>query len=289
MLIRGSLARPFQPAMPHSTLPMTLCGSLVRKAHSMISLKRFLPVSVLALAVLSGCANSKAESEPAASFLFVQSASSATVDTAANGVITLSLHKVSNKTIYFSDRPKRLSGHTNTTDFITQWNSPDVQDSFKTDPPNAAIEGTKTGTSQEETMVVELTNPRLNGTTLTYTATRVDTPSEGLSHYKGRHQPNLSHDLTNVNIFIDNAPAPLPTDPRGTHALPYSFSATGATLYYFCVTSSTSQSIKVSMTSLNLPAAPSTVHHALSPANKLTGGQSLRSSRQQMDNPNPAQ
>ena len=53
-------------------------------------------------------------------------------------------------------------------------------------------------------MVVELTNPRLNGTTLTYTAKRVGTASKGLSHYKDRHQASLPHDLTNISVFIDD-------------------------------------------------------------------------------------
>ena len=52
-------------------------------------------------------------------------------------------------------------------------------------------------------MVVELTNPRLNGTTLTYTAKLLETPSGGLSHYKDRHQASLAQHLTNVSVFID--------------------------------------------------------------------------------------
>ena len=168
----------------------------------MISLKKLLPLPVLALALLAGCGSSSKEAP--ASYLFVNSAKSASVATAANGTITLTLKGVDPKTIYFSDRPKRDSGHQNTTDFVNKWNSSDANDSFKKDPPNAAIEGTKTGTSQEQSMVVELTNPRLNGTTLTYTAKRVGTASKGLSHYKDRHQASLPHDLTNISVFIDD-------------------------------------------------------------------------------------
>ena len=52
-----------------------------------------------------------------------------------NGKITIK--DVSATTLYFSDRPYRLTGHVKTEDFVSQW---DVGDNnFAEDPPNALL------------------------------------------------------------------------------------------------------------------------------------------------------
>ena len=68
-------------------------------------------------------------------------------------------------TIYFSDRPFRISGHVQTQLFVNSW--ADGADSFKNDPPNAAIsifdENGKTIGA-----VLELSEPKFEGNSVTY-------------------------------------------------------------------------------------------------------------------------
>jgi uncharacterized protein YjbI with pentapeptide repeats len=136
--------------------------------------------------------------------LYVQTADSATVATAKSGVITITLRGLTRQTVYFSDRPQRITGQLPNTAFVKRWTT-NGTGSFKTDPPNAAIEGVTTSGRKPQAMVVELRDPRLHGNTLTYTALRIDTPSGGLAHYKRRHQNSLPAKLSDVSLFIDDA------------------------------------------------------------------------------------
>lgn len=97
---------------------------------------------------------------PAANWLFVQTADSATVD--GNKLV---LKGVSPQTVMFSDRPERMTGDTATPKFVSFWNQ--GKDNFQKDPPNATLSVTKDGASK--VAVVELTDPVLSGDTLTYT------------------------------------------------------------------------------------------------------------------------
>ena len=92
-------------------------------------------------------------------FDFVQNASSGSFDGH-----TLTLNHVG-PTIFFTDRPARISGHTRTSNFVKLWGH--GQDSFKTDPPNAVLSMFK----EDDTVnsaVVELFDPKLDAATLTY-------------------------------------------------------------------------------------------------------------------------
>ena len=91
--------------------------------------------------------------------LFVQTAQSAELKN--NKLI---LKGVSPNTIFFSDRPDRITGHITTAQAIPKWSQ--GEDSFAADPPNAVL----SVFSQNKThdMVVELRNPVLKGNVLTY-------------------------------------------------------------------------------------------------------------------------
>ena len=91
--------------------------------------------------------------------LFVQTAQS--VEIKNNKLI---LKGVSPNTIFFSDRPDRITGHITTAQAIPKWSQ--GEDSFATDPPNAVL----SVFSQNKThdMVIELRNPLLKGNVLTY-------------------------------------------------------------------------------------------------------------------------
>lgn len=97
-------------------------------------------------------------------FLFVQNATSGSFDGAK-----LTLENVG-PTVFFADRPQRVTGHMRTTHFVSQWGVGD--DSFKEDPPNAAF--SIYSKDALETAVVEISNPTLEGTTLSYDATVLD-------------------------------------------------------------------------------------------------------------------
>lgn len=129
-----------------------------------------------------------AEEEKKADFLFVQSAKSMSFDPATN---KLTLENVSPVTVFFTDRPERIAGNMNTTRFIPFWS--EGKDSFKSDPPNADISIVE-GKELKQT-VVELQDPVLEGSNLTYTIKLLkgEMPAAG----------------TDVAVFIDIIGRPL--------------------------------------------------------------------------------
>ena len=65
--------------------------------------------------------------------------------------------------VWFTDRPERQSGHITPARFLEAWHA--GADSFAGDPPNAVL--TMEG-HVGAPVIVELSNPRLDGTTMTY-------------------------------------------------------------------------------------------------------------------------
>jgi hypothetical protein len=127
--------------------------------------------------------------------LFVQTARGATL---ADGV--LRLNDVSPATLFFSDRPDRVTGHEPTEDFVADWDIGD--DSFKVNPPNATL-SILVGDEPQE-IVVELMSPRLDGDDLVYNVKVLD----------GKQQ--VSGGVT--SIFIDTLGRPLtPVSVAGIH------------------------------------------------------------------------
>ena len=125
------------------------------------SLARLLAILVLA-APLGACGQEPtktADTEEGPQYLFVQNAASVTL---ADGKLTMT--GVTPSTVYFSDRPERITGHVDTAAFVSNW---DVgPDSFKANPPNAAL--SILGVGAPEDIVVELKNPRLTDGNLVY-------------------------------------------------------------------------------------------------------------------------
>ncbi len=72
------------------------------------------------------------ESGGEAEFLYVQTCRSATL---ADGRLTL--FGVAPTTLYFSDRPDRITGHLETQDFVEEWG--EGEDNFASNNPNAAL------------------------------------------------------------------------------------------------------------------------------------------------------
>jgi hypothetical protein len=76
----------------------------------------------------------------------------------------LTLNGIAPTTLYFSDRPNRITGHISTDEFFDTWG--DGDDSFASDPPNAVL----SIFSEEEVndVVVVLKDPALDGDQMSY-------------------------------------------------------------------------------------------------------------------------
>jgi hypothetical protein len=97
--------------------------------------------------------------------LYVQTATGMSY---ANGKLTL--HSLAPTTLFFSDRPDRVTGHVTSQEFVGSWGK--GRDSFASDPPNAALSiFHPDGVSD---VVVELKSPQLDGGDLTYTVEILD-------------------------------------------------------------------------------------------------------------------
>jgi hypothetical protein len=91
--------------------------------------------------------------------LFVQTAHDVSYD---DGKLTL--HTLAPTTLFFSDRPDRVTGHITSREFVDSWDK--GVDSFASNPPNAVLSiFHPEGVSD---VVVELLSPELSGNEITY-------------------------------------------------------------------------------------------------------------------------
>ena len=104
--------------------------------------------------------------------LFVQTAHSMRYE---DGVLTLG--STAPTTLFFSDRPDRVTGHVSTEEFVDSWDKGD--DSFESNPPNAVLSIFRPDMVSD--VVVELMNPELVGKDLNYEVVILDgeMPADG--------------------------------------------------------------------------------------------------------------
>lgn len=93
--------------------------------------------------------------------LFVQNAKNMSFN---NGKLVL--RGVNPVTVCFTDRPARMAGHMQTSRFVPLWSQ--GKDSFLKDNPNATLSVFRGDNVSD--LVVELSNPKLSGSDLTYDA-----------------------------------------------------------------------------------------------------------------------
>jgi hypothetical protein len=98
-------------------------------------------------------------------YLFVLTAESATL---ADGELTMG--DVNPATLYFSDRPDRITGHQTTEEFVAEWGEGD--DSFASNPPNATLSVLSGGEPQD--VVVVLSEPRFEEGDLVFNVSVLD-------------------------------------------------------------------------------------------------------------------
>jgi hypothetical protein len=153
--------------------------------------RTFIATSALAASLIP-LKSALAQTEPTATgqadFLFVQTSRSMSFDRATN---KLTLSDVSPITLFFSDRPNRITGNMLTESFVPFWST--GTDSFLSDPPNADVTILEGNVLRQ--VVVVLQDPVVEGTTLSYTVRILDgdMPATGLD----------------VSVFIDVVGMPL--------------------------------------------------------------------------------
>jgi hypothetical protein len=118
----------------------------------------FLVPASLALALSVAAAGQSKEPQ-------VQFVQTATGVTFKDGVLTLK--DAAPMTVFFSDRPERLTGHVRNDLFARLWG--EGKNSFKSDPPNAAL-SILNPQGQPTQAIVTLSNPRLDGRNIQYDA-----------------------------------------------------------------------------------------------------------------------
>jgi hypothetical protein len=124
---------------------------------------RRLPALALALLVGAGAGAAAAEEQPKLQLMFVQTAEDVQADPDAG---TLRLKNVGSQTLYFSDRPERIAGHVTMANYLEEWKA--GADNFGEDPPNATLSVYEAGQPDNTLVVVELTDPVVEGDDLVY-------------------------------------------------------------------------------------------------------------------------
>lgn len=126
---------------------------------------------MLVVGACGGDEDEGGEAPSAESFLFVQTAGGATLDTRDG---SLALSDASPAINYFSDRPERIAGQTSLGAFADGWRS-----IFGDDPPNAAVQQVA-GPNEASPAVVELLEPPAyeGGRTVNYAVRLVDPSGE---------------------------------------------------------------------------------------------------------------
>jgi hypothetical protein len=129
----------------------------------------------LASLTLALCVSWSAPARPAAAktgeeltkelyFLYVQSGNGGSFDGKR-----LTLDSVGS-TLFFADRPARVSGHMDTANFLKAWGP--GADSFAADPPNATLSILEPNATTNA--VVELREPKLEGSNVSYAVKVID-------------------------------------------------------------------------------------------------------------------
>ena len=116
------------------------------------------------LLVVVGATTSTTAAE-APQLMFVQTAEDLKVDTAKS---TFRLVKVNQQALYFSDRPQRIAGHLKMAEYLKEWTAKAGKDNFGANPPNATLSVYEPGQADNTVVVVEITNPVVEGADLVY-------------------------------------------------------------------------------------------------------------------------
>jgi hypothetical protein len=123
------------------------------------------------VSVFAAAAGQAAKAEDKPMFMFVQTSENMKVDDTNN---TLRLVNVGQQTVYFSDRPVRLAGHLQMSDYLKEWTKAEGNDNFTKDPPNATLSVFEPGQPDNTIAVVEISHPKVDGSDIIYTYKLLD-------------------------------------------------------------------------------------------------------------------
>jgi len=145
--------------------------------------------------------------EEAISVLYSLSADAGTLTPVAGSTteFALTLSTADRHTVWFSDRPARLSGTLTTADLVRDW----AGFGFVADPPTVAIVLHDAG-DEADTLIAELSAPAYDAATDGFTATvRVlDEQAQrgvgGFEHFAGAADAALPESFTGVSIFMND-------------------------------------------------------------------------------------
>ena len=132
---------------------------------------RYLTLLALPLLMSATFSGNAGADEPKPMLMFVQLADNVEIDAAAE---TLRLVDVAKQTLYFADRPERIAGHIKMGAFLDEWTSKAGSDNFGADPPNATISIYEPGKADNTLAVVEISDPRIDGSDLVYSFKLID-------------------------------------------------------------------------------------------------------------------
>ena len=134
-------------------------------------MNKFLTMLTLPFAFSAIAAVNVRAEEPKPMLMFVQLADNVEIDAAAE---TLRLVDVAKQTLYFADRPERIAGHIQMDAYLEEWTSKAGSDNFGADPPNATISIYEPGKADNTLAVVEISDPRIEGSDLVYSFKLID-------------------------------------------------------------------------------------------------------------------
>jgi len=134
--------------------------------------------------------------------LFVQTAPSGTFEV-KDGRQILTLSEISPYTIYFSDRPDRITGSMTTRNFFASWGG--GNNSFDVDPPNAALE-IFDNNENSNVFILELSSPVYSPTSgiLQYDVIILQDTTDGLTQYDDRNDMEIPAIFDDAVLFIDS-------------------------------------------------------------------------------------
>ena len=142
------------------------------------------------------------------SALYSLSADRGTLTPIGNKQFTLTLHATDTYAVWFSDRPARVSGTMATADLVTDW----AGFGFVRTPPNVAIV-LHDAPREGDTLVAELTHPRYNPSSRTFTAhlrviDQVDqTDGTMAAHFARTADPSVPTKFSGVSLFVNDVSA----------------------------------------------------------------------------------
>ena len=157
-------------------------------------------LGVLAIAIIGGLwfvINQGKGDTP--SWLFSHTATSGTFEANADGTYVLMLAGIDPHVIAFTDRPYRDSAIVSASDLVRDW-----ADLFAAAAPNAVlIEHSPTG--QDDSVVITVSNPQLDGTTLRFDAELIaDEASPNLQRLAGKIHASPPTTFARASLFIDD-------------------------------------------------------------------------------------